>query len=110
MDGETFAHSISCCYPEIVHRKNNLFKTSSGKLGILFGKEITKLFQSYADRSVLESIAIKAAMVMPVLLLQKSHPNSKAKDQKSVLERQLKTWAEGNIDKLITEGRTIQKD
>ena len=109
MDGETFAHSISCCYPEIVHWKKNLFKIPSGKLGIRLVNEMTKLFQAYADRSTLESIAIKAAMVMPALLLQKSHPNSKAKDQKSQLERRLKTWAEGNIDKLITEGRTIQK-
>ena len=91
LDGETFAHSISCCYPEIVHWKKNLFKIPSGKLGILFVKEMTKLFQSYADRSALESIAIKAAMVMPALLLQKSHPNSKAKYQKCILERRLKT-------------------
>ena len=91
MDGETFAHSISCCYPEIVHWKRNLFKIPSGKLGILLVKEITKLFQSYADRSALESIAIKAAMVIPALLLQKSHPNSKAKYQKFILEHRLKT-------------------
>ena len=109
IDGESLARSISCCYSETVHWKKNLFKIPSGKSGISFVKEMTRLFQAYADSSTLESIAIKAAMVMPVLPLQKPHPNSKAKDQKRQLERRLKTWVEGDIDQLIIEGRTIQK-
>ena len=46
---------------------------------------------------------------MPHLLLQKSHRTSKAKDHVIQLEHQLKSWAEGDIDQLLHEGRTIQR-
>ena len=37
------------------------------------------MLQAYADASALESVALQAAMVFLVLLLQKSHPKSKSK-------------------------------
>ena len=43
-------------------------------------------------------------MIMPHLLLQKSHCTSKAKDYVAQLERSLKTWTNGDL-----EGRMIQK-
>ena len=48
---------------------------------------------------------MKAAMVMPALLLQKPHPRSKAKDH---LERCLRQWSEGDLEGLVNEGYTIQ--
>ena len=48
-------------------------------------------------------------MVVPHLLLQKSHRTSKAKDHVAQLERRLKTWANGDLDELLHEGRTIQR-
>ena len=48
-------------------------------------------------------------MIMPHLLLQKSHRTSKTKDHIAQLHRRLKTWAEGDINQLLHEGRTIQK-
>ena len=57
----------------------------------------------------MESVALKAAMIMPSLLLQKSHRSSKAKDHVAQLERRLKSWESGDIDCLLQEGRTIQK-
>ena len=45
------------------------------------------MFQAYADASALESMALLAAMVMPALLLQKSHAKSKAKEHTLLLDR-----------------------
>ena len=108
-DGTTFDHSLTCCYAEVVHWKRNLFKIPSGKAGNSFVKEITRLLRAYTEASALESVALKAVMVMPHLLLQKSHRTSKAKDHVAQLERRLETWANGDLDQLLHEGRTIQK-
>ena len=80
LDGETFAHSVDCCYAEIVHWRRNLFKIPSGKSGKSFVRELTRLFRAFGDNSALECVALKAAMVLPALLLQKPHARSKAKD------------------------------
>ena len=66
------------------------------------------MFRAYADASVLESIALQAAMAMPALLLQKLHPKSKAKEHTMHLDRRLKQWIDGDIEGLMDEGRTIQ--
>ena len=79
VDGETFAHSVECCYEEIVHWRRNLFKIPSGKAGKSIVHDLTKLFHAYADGSALESIALKAAMVLPALMLQKPHKSLKPK-------------------------------
>ena len=54
-----------------------------------FVAELARLFRAYADASALQSVAIKAAMVMPHLLLQRSPPAVKAKDNSSALGRRL---------------------
>ena len=109
VDGATLTHAITCCYNEVVHWKRNLFKVPFGKARNSFVKELTRLTRAYAEASALEAIALKAAMVMPHLLLQKSHHTSKAKDHVVQLERRLKSWAEGDIDQLLHEGHTIQR-
>ena len=108
MDGKTFSHSIDRSYEEIVHWRRNLFKIPSGKAGKAFIRELTHLFQAYADGSALESVAMNAAMVMPALLLQKPHSRSKAKEHTLHLERRLRLWIEGDLEGLLKEGRTIQ--
>ena len=62
---------------QYVHWKINLFKVCSGKAGTTFVRELSQMFRAYVDRSTLESVAMKAAMVMPALLLHKPHPRSK---------------------------------
>ena len=46
--------------------------------------------------------------MMPILLLQKPHHKSKAKDHSRLLENRLRLWKEGNLNDLISEGRAIQ--
>ena len=108
VDGETFACSINRSYEVIVHWRRNLFKIPSGKARKAFIRELTRMFRAYADGSALESVAMKAAMVMPALLLQKPHPRSKAKDHTLHIERRLRQWSEGDLEGLMNEGYTIQ--
>ena len=65
---------------------------------------------SWIDNSPLKSIAFKAIMVMPALLLQKPSKTSKSKDHSEALLRRLKEWEKGNLLELLNEGETIQKN
>ena len=109
IDGTTMQGVINESYNEIVHWKRNLFKVPSGKAGKGFVRELTRLLNAFAEVSALEVIALKAAFVMPALLLQKPHKRSKAKEHSSHLERRLGLWNNGSIDALLKEGHTIQK-
>ena len=84
-------------------------EVSSGKAGMAFVRELSRMFRAYADGSALERMAMKAAMTMPALLLQKPHHRSKAKDYTLCLERRLRLWSDGNLDELLDEGRTFQR-
>ena len=100
--------AIDDIYMEIVHWKRNLFKIPSGKQGKSFVAEVACLFQSYADASALEAVALKAAMILPALILQKPFRKSKSKDHISCIERRMVLWREGNLRELFEEGKTIQ--
>ncbi len=58
--------------------------------------------------SCLESIALKATIVLPHLLQQKPHKTSKSKDHAACLDRRMAIWKHGDIDELVEEGRAIQ--
>ena len=87
-DGGQFACALN---REVVRWKTNIFKVPSGKAGKIFVRELARMFNAYAESSALESV------------------RSKAKEHATHLERRLKLWAEGRMDDLIHEGRTIQK-
>ena len=108
-DAEQFTESLNAAYAEAVHWKINLFKVPYGKAGKSFVSELARLFKAFATSSALESIALKAATLIPILLLQKPAHNSKAKDHTTCLERRLSTWLDGDLNELLREGRTIQQ-
>ena len=108
VEGSTFAGRINLVYAEIIHWRHNLFKVPSGRTGKAFVAELSRLLRAYAEGSTLESIALKCVMSMPALLLQKPHKSSKVKEHIACMERRLKLWAAGDLDGLISEGRTIQ--
>ena len=74
----------------------------------MFVSELSRLFRSYAEGSALEPIALKAATVMSVLVLQKPAPKAKSKELSTCLERRLNSWTEADINSLILEGRQLQ--
>ena len=96
----------------MLHRNSSLeakpVQSTSGKAGRTFVQELSRLFQAYAESSALEGVAMKSAMIMPALLLQKPHSRSKTKEHVKHLERRLQLWKDGNLNSLLDEGRAIQ--
>ena len=64
-------------------------------------RELSRLFQAFGDGSAMECVALKAAMVLPALLLQKPHAKSKAKEHSTHLEHRLNLWEKGDINSLV---------
>ena len=99
---------MESCYSEVVHWKRYFFRLPFGHVGNCVVKELTRLFNSFANASALESVALKAAVVLPSLLLQRTHAKSKAKEDVVHLERRLTLWLKGDLNTLLVEGRAIQ--
>ena len=77
-------------------------------LGLLFPSCVA-FFHAYATGSALECVAMKAIMIVPVLLLQRPHHRSKNDDNISHLNRRLCLWNKGDIDGLVSKGRVLQR-
>ena len=105
---ESFAQSLEDAYCEVVHWRPNYFKIPQGKSGKSFTSELARLFKAYATGFALESVALKAATILPILALQKPSRSSKYKAHVTCLERRLPLWLDGNLSELLKEGRTIQ--
>ena len=52
---------------------------------------------------------MKALTVLLTLLLQKTSLTSKSKDNEETLKRRLNQWRDGQIEKVLVEGKTIQE-
>ena len=57
----------------------------------------------------MEFIAIKVAIVLLALCLQKPGPKSKSKDHQDCLAKLLALWKKGEVDTILREGRMIQR-
>ena len=108
-EAESVINVISSVYSEVMGWKKCLFPIPCGKVGCSFVSELTRLYKAYAEESSLECIALKAAAIMPGLTLQKPNVKSKHKENKDCLVRRLKLWREGDFEKLMVEGRTLQR-
>ena len=81
----------------------------SGAAGKNYIEEVTRLMKLWINDTPLRKIALKAADIMPALLLQKPHKSSKSKDHHAAVKRRLKLWEERKIEELLYEGQTIQE-
>ena len=70
-------------YDEVIHWRRNLFSVPVGKAGTQFVQDMAQSFAD--DGSALEGIALKAVMLMPILLLQKTNFKSRSRDDARVL-------------------------
>ena len=75
--GSTISSKVDDAYEAAIHWKRNLFDVPKGKVGSEFSSELSRLLDAYSDATTLESIALKASMILPLLLLQRPHPKSK---------------------------------
>ena len=101
---------INAIYEECVKWKKNLFLLPSGRIGKDFVDEMTRLIHEWINDSPLHEIALKALMIMPAILLQKSNKNSKAKENADTLKRRFLLWQNGDFDSLVREVRYIQSN
>ena len=109
--GQFSCEKINQAYESIVHWRHNLFLVPYGNAGSHFITELAKFCKSFSSASAVECIriALKAAMVLLALLLQKPHMGSKSHENIKCLERCLHLWREGDIDALLVKGHTIQQ-
>ena len=108
IDSASFTRVLDSAYNEAVHWKNNLFKIPQGNAGKSFTAELSRLFSAFATGSALEQIALKAATVLPLLMLQKPCRSSKTNVNIKCLVKRLELWKEGDLTSLLREGRAIQ--
>ena len=104
-----FFENINRSYEEIVHFRRNLFNIPSGQAGKEFINELSYWLRQFNSSSDLNSIALKAFMVLPTLILQKPSSKSKSKEHSECLKRRLSSWKSGEILNLLNETIVIQK-
>ena len=109
LEGKEFAEAINKAYNEVIFWKKNLFMLPNGKPSKKFIRELSFWIDQYNRNTQLHGIAIKVFMLLPSLLLQKPSKESKAKEHFEKLKERLNLWYEGKIEKLLSEGRTIQR-
>jgi len=77
----------------VVHWRSNLFLVPWGKVGKDFVQELARLISAYGEGSALESIAIKAAMILCTLLLQRPYKLASTADFVSCLKQEQIPWS-----------------
>ena len=75
VDGKEFSRRVDTVYEIVVFWRRNLFVLPSGAAGKRFIGEKTRLFGAAEAGNPMEKIALKAALLMEHLLLQKPHKN-----------------------------------
>jgi len=64
---------LDTVYDEIRGRTFNVPHGNAGNAGKSFVNELAQLFQTFTICSAVESVALQAAITLPLLLLQKPH-------------------------------------
>ena len=101
-DGRTITVSLSTidnAYNEISKWRKNTFLVPYGKVGREFIDKMTEHINDWNNGSKMQSIALKAAIVLLAVGLPKPSQKSKAKDHQEYLAKRLVLWKEGEIDK-----------
>ena len=106
---ETIHTKVKSAYKEIITWKKNLFFLPRGKSGTDFLKELTRLIYLFVDKTKWQRIALSLVHIFVPLMLQKPCQRSKARDHAKYLALRLDMWKNGELDKLISEGKEIQK-
>ena len=109
MSGHNIRESLENAYNSVITWKPNLFRLPSGSVGKEFVEEITSIVNHFIKNTEMQSVAMKALMVIGPLLLQKPSKSSKNKEHISHLKDRLTKWKCGNLTDILNEGNAIQK-
>ena len=105
---EDIGSEVNKAYEEIVRWRKNIFDLPKGHAGKKFVAKMNKLVLSWTNKSAKRSYALKALMIMPAILLQRTSKKTKSSDNKKTLERRLQLWENDKIGELLNECRTLQ--
>ena len=101
--------TIENAYDEISKWRKNTFLVPFGKTGKEFIDTLKELINKWNNGSEMEFIALKVAIVLLALCLQKPGPKLKSKDHQDCLAKRLVLWKKGEDDTILREGRMIQR-
>ena len=101
--------TIENAYDEISKWRKNTFLVPFGKMGKEFINTLRELINKWNNGSEMEFIALKVAIVLLALCLQKPGPKWKSKDHQDCLAKRLVLWKKGKDDTILREGRMIQR-
>jgi hypothetical protein len=108
---QSYIDALTHAYDQVVHWRKNLFEIPRGKLGKDFIIAMTSNLEKWSNADS-RPYCLKALMLMPNLLLQKSTNTKNAKHKNKVnretLQRRLSLWYENKISDLLNEGQAIQ--
>ena len=101
--------TIENAYDGISKWRKNTFLVPLGKMGKEFINTLRELINKWNNGSEMEFIALKVAIVLLALCLQKPGPKWKSKDHQDCLAKRLVLWKKGKDDTILREGRMIQR-
>ena len=104
-----YREELENTFNESVDWKRNLFDLPKGAPGKAFINGLTKQINEWCSESPNRDICLKALMVMPSLILQRTSNKCKMSEIKSHVERRLNHWKNKDVEGLLDETRTIQK-
>ena len=99
---------ITDAYSEIATWRKNVLPVPFGKTGRDFIDQVTSHINDWNNGANCHHIALKAAFVLLAVGLQKPGLKSKAKEHQELLSKRLVQRIDGEINKLLREGRIIQ--
>ena len=94
---QRLCEEINNIYNEVVHLRRNIFNLLSGRAGEHFIEELTFWLKQFNSNSDLNSVALKAFMVLPSVILQKPSATFKSKEHSVAIERRLALWRQGDF-------------
>lgn len=104
---QSFCNEVYNIYKEIVNFRRNIFNISSSRAEKNFTEELIFWLKQFNSNSALNSIASKAFMVLPSVILQKPSASSKSKEHSA--EQRLALWTQGDLNILMKELKFIQE-
>ena len=108
-DAAEFSHQVSEAYEEIVHFSPNLLEVPMGNTGRTFIGMLSTLFHAFGNDSLGSAdYAMKAAMVMQQLLLQKPVGKLTFAASTECLQHRIASWNKGAVRELLCESTAIQ--
>ena len=102
------AQLLASYYDEVVHWKPRFFSLRKNKVGHNFVKTLSVIITAFVDKTEFSFIALKAAMVMPHLVLTRPKDETDGSLSKT-LTRRMDQWLNAEFGELFQEAKALQQ-